>query len=350
MEGIIFGGYLLCKEDFITIFKEFYEQKNQEFLTKYQTLVNSYKRNIKINKAAILKTFEKISKELFGNDEIQLLAMIQMPDSNNYNFTKTVNENKFYSKNTLSLSKNRLKQVLLDYQNNINAQILQDELNRHLSDFLNDVSSIPDNNWELIYLHIYYYYHVTTEKLHFSDKTYDEIIYRGINQKQGQKVDAFMNHIANYHREILSYLQNIDLMNENYREILFDKSVKTEEGSNFCQLLLNSLNHTTGLASGDLVVTDSSHKVIYNIQLKSTISKKGSQSYHLNLKEYNQMLKDLGESMKINSTEIAETLYEYFKTTSSNEINEAESKLDESSLNFVRKNLGLKEIYPISIL
>lgn len=184
-------------------------------------------------------------------------------------------------------------------------------------------------------------------KQSFTNKTFKQVIYQnmGGQQYRGKVWDAFMNHVANYHKEIIAALVNPEIIN-NLMETFFKNrqnyqySVYEEENPiPFVRLLYKSLNSTPWFASGDIVIIGEDGRILYNIQLKTTSRKNGS--FKIPTKLLINILKQI-EGLANDRRAIAELLYENLKTESSNDFYRAESELDKSLNEFIKQYLPIK--------
>lgn len=180
----------------------------------------------------------------------------------------------------------------------------------------------------------------------FTNRTFKEVIYQNMEGQQykGKVWDAFMNHIGNYHKEIITALATPKIIPElmitffnnrnNYEYSVYEE----EKPIPFVRLLYQSLNSTPWFASGDIVIIGEDGRVLYNIQLKTTSRVEGG--FKISTILLINFLKEL-ESLANDRVAFAELLYENLKTESSNDFYRAENELDQSLENFVKKNLKI---------
>ena len=108
------------------------------------------------------------------------------------------------------------------------------------------------------------------------DRKWQDIFYANYytGQGLGKAYDAYMNHVANHHTAVYSYLASGGANSETLQVPRIKNSVYTEEGGvsgNFPYLLNESLNTTGWYTGGDIVIVDpQTMSVVYNIQLKTT--------------------------------------------------------------------------------
>jgi hypothetical protein len=103
---------------------------------------------------------------------------------------------------------------------------------------------------------------------HFTGSTYDRIVFSSQRNAEGKRVDAFMNHVGKYNRQLFGLmsvgrvagdsLKNIMLDDHSFKDIF----ANTEEVQPW---LVDSLNTASWLSGGDIIVVDNQGAVIYNI-------------------------------------------------------------------------------------
>ena len=333
-EGIIFGGYLLNELEFKQIFKEFYQQRGLEFSNSILELLNLINTK-QITKQQLFQMWDTIEVNIFGNNTVQFLGMIQSPNSNEYNFTKIVDETEVLRKSSLNLNKKMLLNKLVDEIDKQKAIDLERELNQHYITLLNSLEE-PVSREEAHRIHLLYALKKRKMELeHLTGRSYNEIFFT-MTQGEGKRTDAYMNHISNHHPKFLSFLSNISNMTA---LPTLSGTVKEEEGDNFIYLLYNALNSVAWYASGDLVVINDQKKVIYNIQLKSSIRQ--SQSYHIAFSQLKTFLTNLTTNLT-DVDQIATIMYKNLKIQASNELQQGDMFLEEETFKWVKENLKIK--------
>lgn len=347
MEGILFGGVLLTKDEFINIFKQWYQIKGENFK---QRIKNLYENAGKMNNAEIYSAWDVIQNEWFGNDSVSIMFIRpNLSSKGQYEFTKILDEKKLLNKQTISgsdrnISKNLLNAIedkkILEYAKN-----LEFLLNQHYSGLLHTLSKAVTKEQAAELHYIFGVKKMINKFKHFytkDKKTLDEIIYLGLTdenqfgQIEGKHLDAFMNHLANNHKQIFDFFKDSEK-----RPALpyLRKTVFQEEGSlvKFTQLLIDSLNNTPWYASGDILIVDKNRKPLYNIQLKSTQNK--GQTYDIATIDFLKLLDSFIKEKDIDK--MAKLLYEELKTNSSNEIQPEEQKFEEDILAYIYTKLKI---------
>ena len=169
----------------------------------------------------------------------------------------------------LAKQKERAEKIEAVLKEHLNNYI--DELYYHRLGYSETVQLI-DTNFDYIPQKWRKKYHLTDI---LPDKNWQEIYYSNYYSGQGlgQAYDAFMNHVANHHREVYSYLSKNGTSGDGF-SISQLKDVYSEEGGlqgNFPKLLSDSLNTVGWYTGGDIIIVDpETMTVIYNIQLKTT--------------------------------------------------------------------------------
>ena len=364
--GIIFGGYLLSKEDFIPLFKEWYEQKGNMLLSELETLRNHINgmirkdtgskkvyRTAEYNAQFIYQEWERIQKDYFGNDAITLIAITKFDDQQ-LSWSQNVKESEFMTPSGINITAAQFQRVI---QNTVDAastlsaaEEIQQFFRLHYAQMCTQLSEYNINVKEAYELHkripknsaLY-----SNRHDHFTGRTYDDIIYSNMKNAEGKRLDAFMNHVAQYNKQLFG-LMSSRVANKN--SLAKIKDLDTHGGfknifnnTNIVQpWLLASLNTTSWLTGGDVVVIDNTGAVIYNIQIKSTASGK---NFELSLLRLESLISRLIQSTKSNTfkpEQLANIMYNSLKTTSSNQVQETEKFIESAAYELVRKNLQLK--------
>ena len=181
----------------------------------------------------------------------------------------------------------------------------------------------------------------------FTNKTFKQVIYQnmGGQQYQGKVWDAFMNHVGNYHKEIIVALASPEIIPDLMQTFFnnrhsYEYSVYEEERPiPFVRLLYQSLNSTPWFASGDIVIVGEDGRIIYNIQLKTTTRTEGSFKIPTTL--LINFLKEL-EALSNDRVAIAKLLYENLKTESSNNFYRADNEIEKSLYRFIEQYIPKK--------
>lgn len=158
---------------------------------------------------------------------------------------------------------------------------------------------------------------------------------------EGKIHDAYMNHIAARHRIILKWLTNISTTSIEKIETEFNshRGMKAEEGTNFISVLTSGLNNISWQSGGDIVVYNRNRKVIYNIQLKTTISK--TQSYHISIAKLATSLHELRLRAENSAESVAQFMFDNFYNDAANIAPDFENKVNDIAINLAKKALGI---------
>lgn len=349
--GVILGGIFLEREEFIQIFTEYLNNVGNTFFLEIEKLCQKISKK-SYTKAEIVAEWNQILTSISGEaKDVELLGFIRGLDPTNtqqYHITKLLPTKEYLKKSTISLNSAQLLQDLNNINNQIKAQELEKELNKHYEKMLNSLNTqLKDAsmayNVRLMYLRQQPNYKKTKlykEKwrTHWTGKTYNEIFYTAKNA-EGQRVEAFTTHLAEKHIIFFYLLSNID----KYTSLIEEKDncFQVPINSIFFQNILDSLNNIAWYKGGDLIVVDGS-KVIYNIQIKSTM--KEAQSYHIALTQLASFLRKimtLKKEQNNSNQKIAEQMYDHLKVKvlQSSEVEQIEKQFENNILNQVIKEL-----------
>lgn len=369
-EGIIFGDYLLNKSDFIPLFEQFYEEKGQDFIQNLRLLKEKIDRMIKqkptlslsnsnmkklinyrtaeYNAKLVYEEWERIQKDYFGNSAVTLIAITSF-DGEQMTWSKNIKESELMTPGGINVTAAQFENIFKTASAAAAAEEIQQFLRIHYQQMCTQLASYTLKTAEAAALHeiipkrsaLY-----TNRFEHFTGRTYGDIIFSTQRNAEGKQLDAFMNHIGQYNRELFS-LMTAGVANKNTLE----KVKNFDTHNQFKQIfqnpsivqpwLLASLNSASWLTGGDVVVIDDTGKVIYNIQIKSTISGK---NFELALNSLSLLIdriikKTEADSFKPN--QLAEIIYNSLKTSSTNEIMDTEKFIESKAYDIVIKNLKL---------
>lgn len=373
-EGIVFGGYLLSKEDFIPIFEQWYEQKGEQFVAKLKALESEIKvmiiremspsssnpnisklrthRTAEYNAALVYQKWEEIQKEYFGNDAVTLIAITQFEDEQ-MTWSQNIDESQFVTASGINVSAAQFQKVARETMNAAStlaaAEEVQNFLRLHYAQLCTQLVSYKINVEEAAELHkripkksaLY-----TNRHEHFTGRSYEDIIFASQGNAEGKRLDAFMNHIGQYNKQIFS-LMNSGVANKESLERInnFDTHGAFSEIFNSPSIvqpwLLASLNTTSWLTGGDVIVVDDNGAIIYNIQIKST---SGGKNFELALNRLLSLLIRIirkTESTRFKPKQLAQMMYNSLKTTSANDIARTENFIESKAYEMVLKNLKL---------
>ena len=388
-EGIIFGQHFLDKEQFMEIMKPWYEQKFEDFKQALQIEIiqplesmwsltrlksknknGNYYKFIKHKEGydtkKIYDAWMRINQNYFGNDEVQLIAVINMNNKEESMWTTSIKEGDMITEKskTLSISANKLNQMQEKIGNILLCQDIESIMQDHYANLLKTLDEYHMSKREARYLHILLgarksnlikekrvegekEFFVKLNAEHFTNKTYNQTLFR--KAQEGKKLDAFMNHMANAHTQIYGLMSNSQISIRSAENMLnsiktsinkeggFEKVFKNKPVSTQ-RWLYDSLNTTSWLTGGDVVVVNDEGKVIYNIQIKGSI--KNSANWELSSKE----LLNFAQSIirEVDSPEkLAEIMFEKLKTQTSNKFKVIEEHMTEKIYKDTKEKLKL---------
>ena len=131
---------------------------------------------------------------------------------------------------------------------------------------------------------------------------------------QGQVIDGFINHMAQYHDFFIPFLKGKIEIDE--KQLNKNISVYEELNSQdkFAKMLKESTNTTRWYTGGDLIVINKDGKVIYNIQIKSTTFKNPS-VFSIEIAELKKNINSLESKIEQQKEVVIEELYKMFETS-----------------------------------
>ena len=330
MQGAMIGGSLLPEEQFKDIVKQLF--LNTDNVKNLNNIIDRALKNIHSNNIrAAYKNIEEFETQLLKNPPTSIMLITNLnSESGDYQWAWNKDE-----KNVIR------KSGKISFSRTIKNSILEKELMNVLSEHLLglikmiDTTELSDEEINKLFK-LYSYQKKDTKRImglraHYN-RNLKQIIYGDNLQYRGQIADAFLNHIGNMHKMILS---------GKIAPIL--QSVMEEEGSNFYQLLIDSTNNTPWYTGGDLILLGENGEVIANIQLKtiineksSTIGKISSATLETNLLE----LKELIQLENILDADLfADKMYKMFAT--SGIIENVNDKIIENAVKNVKEALNL---------
>lgn len=218
------------------------------------------------------------------------------------------------------------------------AERIENYVRNHLSGFLNQLNeNIGQTNASILYnyhqQYLSYFMKHKGPRQSLANmpwrRAFYEIKSTNINRRiQGRAYDAFFNHLANYNKSIFQYLKSQGKKNITLSNFNSNKTVYTEEGPvNFAKLLHESKNNTAWYTGGDIVIVNPKNmQIVYNIQLKSTISKQKASTFPIKINALKSILNNFKQNQ--NPQEMAEYLYKNLLTSisNSNSLNSANQK------------------------
>lgn len=377
-EGIIFGGYLLTKDEFDIIFKQWYHKKGQAFKSKLQTdiidvinemVISESRVNTKgelvsvdhrirgkYNAAKIYQAWENITSEFFGNGEVTLIAGVTYGGSQ-YKWTNNIKESDVMSASGINLRKRgltKLQEQMEATQAIMAAEEVQNILNNHYGALQKALIDYHMDKESAQQMHIILSKRKSTIALrHFTDRNYEDVIFSGQRNADGKKLDAFMNHVGKHHAQLFGLMNSqkinastlansqIHYKDDNFMEYFQTKSPLGEPQ----EWLLDSLNTAGWMTGGDVVVVGPYGEIIYNIQLKTT-AQKGGKTFELSHKALLEFSKSLVKLFEEESSPekiqaIGDAMYAKLKTNSANNFEAGDNFIREKTLELVKNTLKL---------
>ena len=259
-EGIVANNDILSFEEFRSFM---YERLNTEVLISLQTRLSQIKGCISRGKykEAYLR-WENLEKVILLNKDynVSLLFIdnINSTDGKSYDFRYASKEYDVLSERGKLTRIKALAERL--YKDDIAEQI-----GEHLNQFINDIAT-TNTRWKFI-KEVFssddaeMKSRAANARWHTKNWTYKNILYGDNPVWQGNAADAFMNHMAHLHIQIMAgKLSDAD-------KPLFTSSVFQEEKDNIWKLLIASKNNTAWYTGGDIIFKYQGQ--IYNIQLKT---------------------------------------------------------------------------------
>ena len=367
--GVIFGDYFLNYELFEPIFVEWYSQKRDDFKNALETeVIASIEQMIVIenNKvvskhgaavrkadydaAKIYNAWERLSQEYFGNSPVTLLIGAKF-NSSKYQWTNTINESDIINQKGIAVRKKALEN-LKDAADNIKslyaAADVQDIINRHIDNMMQQLNGYELSTPEALAMHQLLEARqsaLNNAQFHFTGATYNQIIFGSQQNAEGKQLDAFMNHMGNYHAEIFNLLSSkivsgTNLMNSTIQDIEDDFPGIFSNTDEVQPWLLDSLNSASWLTGGDIIVLNSKGSVIYNIQLKTT---KRGKTFEVATSSLYKFATEMRNLMNEDATpeELAKLMFERLATTAANQGPAIENFYTEEVYKDIEKNLKM---------
>lgn len=372
-EGIIFGGFLLSEEEFKIVFQEWYQQRGVKFKIDLQTKVidpinkmiqmgerinSKGKRVNKIIKvkglydaAQIYSAWEYITQEYFGNSSVQLLTGIKI-NGKEYQWSNIIDEKALINQSGINVTKSGLQklQQKMDEVGTVQAAAaVQNFLNEHYDDLLKTLNGYHLSREDAHDLHLLLAYRkskLNNADFHFTNSTYNKIIFSHQQNADGKRLDAFMNHVGKYNAQLFSLmsvaranattLDNLNLKDHGGFDAMF-----TSKRGEIQSWLLDSLNSASWLTGGDIVVVNEHGAVIYNIQLKTTGRGKVFDVASSSLLSFARDIMALIDQ-NVQPSQLADLMYKRLKTSSANDFKRAENFLESEAYEWVKENLKIK--------
>lgn len=335
VQGAMIGGSFLPEKEFKEIITELF--LNTDNVKEMNRLINLALKNIKSkNLRAAYKNIEEFETKLLKNPSTSIMLITNL-NSEEGNYKWYLNKNE---KNVIQ------KGGKLSYSKIIKNSLIEEEisqiLSKHLLDMIRTVDTTKMSDEEIRAFFNNYIFSSKKKKIDIGSRTHNsrkikEMIYGQNPAYKGNIADAFIQHVANMHKQLLiGKMENI---------VPISSSVLQEEGSNFYQLLLDSTNNTPWFTGGDLILLNENREVIANIQLKTLVNEKASvvggqgitggrlSTYLIELKKL------INNDNILDAKVFADKFYQTFAT--SGILDEVEDKIEDIVVKKVRNVLNL---------
>lgn len=333
MQGAMIGGRLLPEQEFKDIIKQlFLETDNIKILNN---IIDKTIRNIRSNSiSAAYKNIEEFETQLLKNPATSIMLITNLnSDLGDYKW--------YWNKSEKSAIQ---KSGAISFVKTIKSNLFEEEINEvlshHLLDMIKLIETTELSNNEINNLFKIYNFKKKENKRIMGSQARENrnlkyIIYGDNPQYKGQIADAFLNHIGNMHKNILTGKTN------KIAPIL--QSVLVEEGANFYQLLIDSTNNTSWYTGGDLILLGENGEVLANIQLKTISEGKKPYIGRISTDKLEQQLLGLKELINkeniLDADQFASKMYNMFAT--SGVIEQVNDKIIDIATTEVKKALNL---------
>lgn len=369
--GIIFGQHFLTEEEFLSIFEQWYDVKHLEFQQDLQnkiiqplqrmliisSRINSKGKQVSSVRRAkgqydakkIYLAWEEITKDFFGNGKISLIGAGKF-GSSSFTWTNVVDESAVMNASGINIQKKGLLELqdqMDDIESIFAAQDIQDFLNNHYSDLLKTLGGYTLSLNEAKAMHELLEARrsaLNNANFHFTGSTYDRIVFSSQRNAEGKRVDAFMNHVGKYNRQLFGLMSVGRVAGDSLKNIMPDDHAGF--GGIFANTgevqpwLVDSLNTASWLSGGDVIVVDDQGAVIYNIQLKSTGKGKTFDLAASSLLKFATKMNELITAQ--DKKELARVMFDNLKTSTANDFVRTEEFFESKAYEMVMKELKLK--------
>ena len=342
INGAMLGGYLLPKEEFISIMNELIIKNRQQIIQQLDIVL----QNIELgNIKSAYKNWDIFQTQILKNPTTSLLAIL------NFYGNKKDQSWTFVNNELDSIKDETGKISLTSISDDLKKEYLSLILTRHLSKLFKEIESPMEKDeinflWGLEKKELQQLLENGIKDLNKGKQskqyTYKPIIYGKSFGRfyNGKVADAFLNHLGGHHWTSLnSFFQT---GNDTNLSNLNTHGVKMEERAinslNFVKLLMASNNRVPWYSGGDLIVVNESGKVLANIQLK-TSSKEGEWVGNIRINALKKELIIIKQSFTENVQNIAELFFEMLKTSA--QIASLGDIIIDDVLDLVRENLNL---------
>lgn len=309
LQGAMIGGYLLPEQQFKEVIKELFLDTDN--IKQLKNIINKTIKNINSgDRRAAYENMEELQTILLSNPStsIMLITNLKSPEGE-YSWSWVQNE-----KDTLR------KSGKISYAQTIQNGLVEAEwteiLSKHLLDMIKTVETTEMSNPAISKMFKIYNYQNHKIKSAIGAKARENrnlkyAIYGDNPQYRGQIADAFLNHVGNMHKTILT---------NKMEEIKpFNMSVLQEEGENFLQLLIDSKNNTPWYTGGDLIILGNQGNVVANIQLKTILNESADTVGRITISKLRTNLQELKKLIDkesiLDSEAFADKIYRMFATS-----------------------------------
>ena len=298
--GIIFADlFVNSKEDFIRYFTTYFKQNETAVnaaIQELETVLGAIETK-SLNKAnaeafhSAWKNFQQVV--LLNTKDLELVVGYRAPGTaSNVQFSKIINiSDATENTNLIRTGSDAVRQAMEWAKQSEKAEKAEKALQSHLNGFISTLyTKLSESEKDVLIKQNFNAIPNRWKKQHLGTvldgKRWQEIFYEQYYSGQGlgKAYDAYMNHIANHHTALYSYLASGGVSNisdiPNMRHSVYNE--EGGAGGHFPFLLNESLNTTGWYTGGDIVIVDpQTMEVVYNIQLKTTqdgVTKKGNKT------------------------------------------------------------------------
>lgn len=258
-EGIVSNNDILNYEEFYAIMKPHLQG---EIIDSFHTRIGQIQAAIdKKDFRDAYKRWESFESKILKNDNyaVSLLFIDNInTDAGSYVFKYATKEYDVLSKAGNMTSLGAMREYLKQSDTS-------NEIKRHLQNFIGDVNSRLLNDYDIGRLFSSgddgMKSRASNARWHTKDWTYRNIFYGDNPMWTGNVADAFMNHMAKMHVQLIAGKMNDD------EKIVLANSVFQEEGHGIYDMLVASRNNTPWYTGGDIIFKFNGQ--LHNIQLKT---------------------------------------------------------------------------------
>lgn len=313
-EGVFIKNDFLDREAFEKFLNNVIKERKERLLIYLDYMENAINQG---NKDKFYKAWEMFYDRIFRNKDYAVtLFFIENINgtAKDYTFKQALERN--------VITKSGLLSGMRKLQGFFDKSQTQEALAQHLENFMNGLSQNFGKEYNDIIKNemgskIRQNFILARKKYYSSNKTdnsmfnYKDIIYGRQSTWHGKAADAFMNHMAHYHVQVLAGMMSPDDKEE------FSQSVFAEEGSNIFYTLRDSLNNTTWTTGGDVMARFNGET--YNFQIKTKIknSKSSKLGNTIATKEALSVIRQLKDLINntVTQKEAIDYLYEKLATS-----------------------------------